>query len=123
VLINLVSNAIHYTPAGGNVYLSLSRHEDSAAILVRDTGPGIPSADLPFIFDRFYRGEKSRTRSKSSGFGLGLSIASFIVEAHGGHIEVESHEGQGTAFMVVLPLSGEQAAAWKTADLNETNPV
>jgi heavy metal sensor kinase len=104
VLINLASNAIHYTPAGGEVYLSLSKSGDVARIVVRDTGPGIPPGDLPHIFDRFYRGEKSRTRSKTSGFGLGLSIANFIVEAHGGRIEVDSHEGQGTTFAVYLPL-------------------
>ncbi|MCX6082977.1 MAG: HAMP domain-containing sensor histidine kinase [Chloroflexi bacterium] len=108
VLINLTSNAIHYTPAGGEVYLSLSRAGETARIVVRDTGPGIPAADLPHIFDRFYRGEKSRTRSKTSGFGLGLSIASFIAEAHGGRIEVDSHEGQGTAFAVYLPISEEK---------------
>ena len=104
VLINLISNAIHYTPAGGEVYLSLSKTGDVARIVVRDTGPGIPTGDLPHIFDRFYRGEKSRTRSKTSGFGLGLSIAYFIVEAHGGRIEVDSHEGQGTTFAVFLPM-------------------
>ena len=104
VLINLTSNAIHYTPAGGEVYLNLSKMGDVARIVVRDTGPGIPSADLPHIFDRFYRGEKSRTRSKTSGFGLGLSIAYFIVEAHGGRIEADSHEGRGTTFAVYLPL-------------------
>ena len=104
VLINLASNAIQYTPAGGDVYLSLSKVGDVARIVVRDTGPGIPTQDLPHIFDRFYRGEKSRTRSKTSGFGLGLSIAYFIVEAHGGRIEVDSHEGQGTTFALYLPL-------------------
>ena len=109
VLINLASNAIHYTPAGGDVYLSLSKMGEMARVVVRDTGPGIPPGDLPHIFDRFYRGEKSRTRSKASGFGLGLSIASFIVEAHGGRIEVDSHEGHGTAFAVYLPLAGEKA--------------
>jgi heavy metal sensor kinase len=110
VLINLASNAIHYTPSGGDVYLSLSKSGDVARIVVRDTGPGIPAGDLPFIFDRFYRGEKSRTRSKSSGFGLGLSIANFIVEAHDGRIEVDSHEGHGTAFAVYLPLFDDKAA-------------
>ncbi len=109
VLINLTSNAIHYTPAGGEVYLSLSRAGEMARVVVRDTGPGIPAQDLPHIFDRFYRGEKSRTRSKTSGFGLGLSIAHFIVEAHGGRIEVDSHEGQGTTFALLLPL--EQTSA------------
>ncbi len=104
VLINLTSNAIHYTPAGGEVYLNLSKTGETARIVVRDTGPGIPQKDLPHIFDRFYRGEKSRTRSKTTGFGLGLSIAYFIVEAHGGRIEADSHEGQGTTFAVYLPL-------------------
>jgi signal transduction histidine kinase len=105
VLINLASNAIQYTPVGGDVYLSLSKVGEVARIIVRDTGPGIPTQDLPHIFDRFYRGEKSRTRSKTSGFGLGLSIAYFIVEAHGGRIEVDSHEGQGTTFALFLPLA------------------
>lgn len=105
VLINLTSNAIHYTPAGGSVYLSLEKSGESARFIVRDTGQGIPPADLPYIFDRFYRGEKSRTRSKMGGFGLGLSIASFIVESHGGKIAVDSVEGQGTTFAVSLPLS------------------
>ena len=109
VLINLTSNAIHYTPAGGEVFLSLSKSGEVARVIVRDTGPGIPPGDLPHIFDRFYRGEKSRTRSKTSGFGLGLSIAHFIVEGHHGRIEVDSHEGQGTAFAVFLPLFEEKA--------------
>jgi signal transduction histidine kinase len=77
-----------------------------ARIVVRDTGPGIPAKDLPHIFDRFYRGEKSRTRSKATGFGLGLSIAYWIVDHHGGRIEVDSHEGQGTTFAVYLPVLG-----------------
>jgi heavy metal sensor kinase len=105
VLINLTSNAIHYTPAGGEVFLNLSKAGDMARVVVRDTGPGIPQKDLPFIFDRFYRGEKSRTRSQNSGFGLGLSIAHFIVEAHGGRIEADSHEGRGTTFAVYIPLA------------------
>ncbi|MGE5072238.1 MAG: sensor histidine kinase, partial [Anaerolineae bacterium] len=74
-----------------------------------DTGPGIPAEDLPFIFERFYRAEKSRTRGKSTGFGLGLSIAQWIVENHGGSVEVESKEGAGTTFAVWLPLMPGQA--------------
>ncbi len=104
VFINLVSNAVHYTPTGGDVFLSLSKSEEMARVVVRDTGPGIPAKDLPHIFDRFYRGEKSRTRSKTGGFGLGLSIAYWIVDHHGGRIEVDSREGQGTTFVVFLPL-------------------
>jgi signal transduction histidine kinase len=104
VLINLVANAIQYTPQNGDVYLSLSKVGDQARILCRDTGPGIPVEDLPHIFERFYRAEKSRTRGKSTGFGLGLSIAKWIVEHHGGRIEVDSKEGQGTTFAIWLPL-------------------
>lgn len=104
VLLNLVANAIQYTPAGGDVFLSLSRSGDNAKLIVRDTGPGIPAEDLPYIFERFYRAEKSRTRSGIAGFGLGLSIAHWIVEQHGGKIEVSSREGKGTTFAVWLPL-------------------
>jgi len=100
VILNLVANAIQYTPQGGEVFLSLKRISDQARIIVRDTGPGIPAEDLPFIFDRFYRAEKSRTRSKTSGFGLGLSITKWIVEQHGGQIKVESKEGEGTTFVI-----------------------
>ncbi|MGA7195240.1 MAG: HAMP domain-containing sensor histidine kinase [Anaerolineales bacterium] len=104
VLLNLVGNAIQYTPQGGDVLMGLARIGEQARIIVRDTGPGIPNEDLPFIFDRFYRAEKSRTRSTSPGFGLGLSIAKWIVENHGGTINVESKEGKGTTFAIWLPL-------------------
>ncbi len=108
VLLNLVGNAIQYTPAGGEVITSLAKIGEQVRIIVRDTGPGIPAEDLPFIFERFYRAEKSRTRGRSTGFGLGLSIAQWIVENHGGTVEVESREGQGTTFAIWLPqLRGE----------------
>ena len=106
VLLNLVSNAIQYTPQGGDVFVSLAQAGDQARLTVRDTGPGIPAEDLPHIFERFYRAEKSRTRSRTSGFGLGLSIAHWIVEHHGGRIEVESKDGRGTMFVIWLPLEG-----------------
>jgi signal transduction histidine kinase len=102
VMLNLVANAIQYTPQGGEIFLSLARIGEQARIIVRDTGPGIPAEDLPYIFDRFYRAEKSRTRSKVSGFGLGLSITKWIVEQHGGQIKVESKEGEGTTFVIWL---------------------
>ena len=104
VFINLVANAIQYTPQGGEVFLSLERIGEQARIICRDTGPGIPAEDLPHIFERFYRAEKSRTRGKTTGFGLGLSIANWIVERHGGRIEVVSKEGQGTTFAIWLPV-------------------
>lgn len=104
VILNLVSNAVNYTPAGGEVRLWLGKIDSRACLKVEDTGPGIPSEDLPYIFDRFYRGDPSRKRTESSGFGLGLSIAKWIVDRHGGQIEVESQVGKGTRFTVLLPL-------------------
>jgi signal transduction histidine kinase len=73
-------------------------------LIIRDTGPGIPAEDLPYIFERFYRAEKSRTRAKAAGFGLGLSIVYWIINNHGGKIEVQSQEGKGTTFTIWLPL-------------------
>jgi two-component system OmpR family sensor kinase len=111
VLLNLVGNAIQYTPHDGEVFLSLGKVADQARLIIRDTGPGIPSGDLPHIFERFYRAEKSRTRAKTTGFGLGLSIAHWIVEKHGGRIEVDSKPDQGTTFCIWLPLFSEQPSA------------
>jgi len=106
VIVNLVGNAIKYTPEGGDVRVGLSKTDTEAKLVVSDTGPGIPSEDLPHVFERFYRGEKSRTRSKDGkGFGLGLSIAFWIVRNHDGRIEVDSVEGEGTTFCVWLPLA------------------
>jgi signal transduction histidine kinase len=105
VFINLVANAVQYTPLGGEVFLSLETIGEQARVICRDTGPGIPAEDLPHIFERFYRAEKSRTRRETTGFGLGLSIANWIVERHGGRIEVNSQEGKGTTFAIWLPLA------------------
>ncbi|UCD41181.1 MAG: HAMP domain-containing histidine kinase, partial [Chloroflexota bacterium] len=106
VLVNLVGNAINYTPSGGVVTLGLGKVDDQARLTIQDTGPGIPSEDLPHVFERFYRGEKSRTRSRDGkGFGLGLSIAYWIIRNHGGSIEVESTMGEGSTFSVLLPLA------------------
>jgi two-component system OmpR family sensor kinase len=112
VLINLIANAIKYTPQGGEVFLYLGKIGDKARLIVRDTGQGIPTEDLPHIFERFYRAEKSRTRSKIGGFGLGLSIAYWIINHHGGQIEVDSAEGKGTTFCIYLPMlkSSERSA-------------
>ncbi len=106
VLLNLIDNAIKYTPLGGEVVVGLEKFDQRCQITIIDTGPGIPPEDLPHIFDRFYRAEKSRTRSHDGkGFGLGLSIAYWIVKHHDGIIEVESTMGQGTTFYVWLPLA------------------
>lgn len=107
VLVNIISNAINYTPDGGEVYLALGTVGDQVRIVVRDTGPGIPAEDLPHIFERFYRAEKARPRARAGGFGLGLAIAHWIVTHHGGRIEVKSQEGQGTTFCIWLPLSSQ----------------
>jgi len=106
VLINLISNAIKYTPQGGEVVMGVGKNNDQAYITVQDNGPGISAEELPHIFERFYRIEKSRTRSADGkGFGLGLSIAYWIVKHHDGEITVESEEGKGTRFCVWLPLA------------------
>jgi two-component system OmpR family sensor kinase len=106
VLINLISNAIKYTPQGGEVVMGVGKNNDQAYITVQDNGPGISTEELPHIFERFYRIEKSRTRSADGkGFGLGLSIAYWIVKHHDGEITVESEEGKGTRFCVWLPLA------------------
>ncbi len=106
VVVNLVGNAINYTPKGGEIVVGLGKVSDRAQLTVTDNGPGISAEDLPHIFERFYRGEKSRTRQKDGkGFGLGLSIAYWIVRNHGGRIEVISTIVKGTTFCVWLPLA------------------
>jgi len=112
VLVNLIGNAINYTPAGGMVVVGLGKASNQARLVITDNGPGIPPEDLPHIFERFYRGEKSRTRSKDGkGFGLGLSIAYWIVRNHNGYIDVDSNMGSGTTFCVWLPLKQEDCQA------------
>jgi two-component system OmpR family sensor kinase len=106
VLINLGSNAIKFSDEGGKVSLDLTVSNNWVKVDVVDHGPGIPKSEVRHIFERFYRGDKSRTRtSKDSGFGLGLPIAYWIVRNHGGRIDVESKEGVGTTFTVWLPVS------------------
>lgn len=106
MLLNLVTNAIKYTPAEGKVELSLTARSDGAAIIVRDTGIGIASNDLPHIFERFWRADLARSRTgERPGSGLGLAITKWIAEAHGGSITASSRPGRGTTFTVVLPLA------------------
>ncbi len=100
VLDNLIMNAFRYTPEGGSVMLEAISTGDTVQITVKDTGRGIAEEDLPHIFDRFYRGDKSRQHNGESG--LGLAIAKSIVEAHGGKISVESAPGQGAQFTITL---------------------
>jgi two-component system OmpR family sensor kinase len=118
LILNLVDNAIKYTPPGGLVMLSLSKENGTARIEVSDTGIGIPAEDLPRIFDRFYRVDKARSRSQG-GSGLGLSIAKWIAQAHGGDIRVESTLGEGSTFIVTLPVTTKH----RDVDTNGRRPV
>jgi heavy metal sensor kinase len=102
LLINLLDNAIKYTPSGGDIRVSVSRMNGRARLDVRDTGPGIPTAALPHVFERFYRVDPARS-SKTEGSGLGLSLAKWIVDRHHGRIDVSSAPGQGATFAVQLP--------------------
>ncbi|WP_067620463.1 sensor histidine kinase [Alicyclobacillus acidiphilus] len=108
VLVNLIDNAIRYTPPRGRIEVSLIRLADWAEVKVSDTGVGIPAKDLPHIWDRLYRVEKSRSRV-GGGTGLGLSIVKQIVEAHGGTVQAESAENVGTTITVRIPLHGSDA--------------
>ncbi|MCA9931213.1 MAG: HAMP domain-containing histidine kinase [Anaerolineales bacterium] len=103
LLFNLAGNAIKYTPDGGKVKMGLSKSDGWAYVQISDTGIGIPADDLPYIFDRFYRVDKARSRSQG-GSGLGLSIAKWIATSHGGDITVTSQVGDGSTFIVMLPV-------------------
>jgi signal transduction histidine kinase len=107
-LVNLVSNAIKFTPAGGAVLLELDRDDSRLLISVSDTGRGISAEDLPFIFDKYRR---ARETVLTEGSGLGLFIVKAIVEAHGGVIDVQSTVGRGSTFTICMPVVGEEHAA------------
>ena len=102
VLINLIDNAVKYTPEGGRITVETRHREGAVEIAVRDSGIGIPPNELPRIFERFYRVDRARSR-EMGGTGLGLSIVKHIVEAHGGSVSVESQVGKGSRFVVTLP--------------------
>jgi signal transduction histidine kinase len=111
MLLNIVTNAIKYTPPGGSVVLTLTEDEAAITFTVRDTGLGIAAGDLPHIFERFWRADQSRSRTGDRpGVGLGLAIAKWIVEAHGGSIAVQSRPGRGTMFTIRLPKATAQVA-------------
>ena len=132
LFLNLVTNAIKYTPRGGLVEIALRRGAglvngaDGVQLTVRDTGIGIAAADLPYIFDRFWRADRARSRrsgaggvlgvTERGGFGLGLAISQWIAQAHGGTIAVTSRLTRGTTFTVTLPIDVTQAEAAVTAD-------
>ena len=107
VWVNLLENAVRYSPEGSEVELQLKRlPQGRAQVSFRDHGPGISQEDLPHIFDRFYRGDRSRTRA-TGGFGLGLAIAKALAEAYGGSIRAESSPGAGTCMIVELPANAD----------------
>lgn len=105
LFLNLVTNAIKYTPSGGKVDIGLGLHPDNVTFAVRDTGIGIAAADVPYIFERFWRADRVRSRmSERGGFGLGLAISQWIAQAHGGTLTASSRLGRGSLFTVTLPL-------------------
>jgi signal transduction histidine kinase len=106
VFANLLDNAIKYTPEGGRVTLGVNREPECAVVRFRDTGPGIPEEEQPKIWDRLYRGDKSRSQR---GLGLGLSLVKAVVEAHRGSVNVHSQPGAGAEFVVRLPMNASPA--------------
>jgi len=106
VLRNLLSNALRHTPAGGLITVRVEAQSGQVRLQVTDSGTGIAASDLPHVFDRFYRGDKSRSR-RGGGAGLGLAIARQLITVHGGTIEVASASGQGTTFTLSLPAALE----------------
>jgi two-component system phosphate regulon sensor histidine kinase PhoR len=109
-LLNLLHNAVKFSPIGAEVVVRVAASEHEAVVAVVDHGPGIPRDALSRVFERFYKGDRARTRG-AGGTGLGLSIARHVVEAHGGRIWVESEEGIGSTFAFALPLTGPDLAA------------
>lgn len=105
VFLNLIANAVNYTPEGGQIEITLAVFDGEAKVTVTDTGIGIPAEHLPHIFDRFYRVDKARNR-EDGGTGLGLAIVKSLAEAHDGRVEVASTPGEGTSFTVFLPAQG-----------------
>ncbi len=104
LFLNLLDNAIRYTPEGGRISISCRQQRDSLSVSVSDTGPGIAPEHLPFVFERFFRADRARNRAHG-GSGLGLAIAQTIAQAHGGRITVESRLGAGSTFTALLPAA------------------
>jgi two-component system OmpR family sensor kinase len=126
LFLNLITNAIKYTPRGGHVEMTLSlRNNNEIGFAVRDTGVGIAAADLAHVFDRFWRADRVRSRraagdgrsgAERGGFGLGLSIAQWIAQAHGGTLSAQSRLGRGSVFTVLLPVTPAEAPVTQAAE-------
>jgi two-component system sensor histidine kinase BaeS len=110
VIVNLLDNAVKYTPVGGTVEVGVKRFGQSALLYVQDNGPGIAPECLPHIFERFYRSDRARSRT-SGGSGLGLAIVKAICAAHGAEVSVVSAEGVGSCFTIKWPLASLQGSA------------
>jgi signal transduction histidine kinase len=124
IVVNLVDNAIKYTPDGGDVSVFVTAEQKKAILKVTDTGIGIPAASLPLVFNRFYRADQARSR-ESGGTGLGLSIVRAICDVHGGEAFVESIDGRGTTFRIELPLlslTATQVVQLRAATFIELSP-
>jgi signal transduction histidine kinase len=119
VIVNLLDNAIRFTPRGGTVMVRTARDDLYSILEVHDTGIGIPTAALPHVFERFFRVDEARSR-EDGGAGLGLSIAKSICSAHGAQIEVESEVGNGSCFRVVFPRPGTATGARVSARANRS---
>jgi two-component system OmpR family sensor kinase len=118
LMLNLATNAVKYTQRGGSVEISLESRHDEAIITVKDDGIGIAAADLPFIFERFWRVDRARTRTEGAGAGLGLAISQWIAQAHDGRIDVLSRLGRGSTFTIVLPAAPRDISSSNTALTN-----
>jgi len=110
LFLNIIRNAIKYTDEKGNIIVKMFKEKDWASVFVKDNGIGIPEKDLPYIFERFYRADKARSRAEG-GTGLGLSICKWIIEQHKGRIEVESVPEKGTEFKIFLPINHKESAS------------
>jgi signal transduction histidine kinase len=111
MIMNLLDNAIIYTNASGQVTITLEKKDASACIIIHDTGIGIAPEHIPSIFERFYRVDPARVRTDTNNSGLGLAIVEWVIHAHGGSITVESQIGQGSTFVVTLPLKLNKAGS------------
>jgi two-component system phosphate regulon sensor histidine kinase PhoR len=122
VLVNLLHNAVKFSPNGGQILVGLREERREVRVWVRDPGIGVPRADLARIFERFYKVDRARVRGRG-GTGLGLSIARHVVESHGGRIWAESEDGSGSMFVFTIPLAPQGAATGQTPSGGGTTDV